>query len=143
MLNLPFTIHLVSWQTHAAQLTALRESVFIQEQQVPVALEWDGQDMAAEHLLAINHARVAIGCARLPGDGSIGRMAVLKHWRSQGVGMALLQQAIAIYQQKGLHTITLSAQTHAIGFYEKAGFKICSPPYLDAGIWHVDMQLIV
>lgn len=136
-----FTIHPVSWQTHAAQLQTVRKAVFVEEQKVPVALEWDGLDDTALHLLALTHEGEAIGCARLLGDGSIGRMAVIKSWRNHGVGMALLQRSIAHYQQKGILKIHLSAQTHAIKFYEKVGFKVCSAPYLDAGIWHVDMQL--
>ena len=136
-----FTIQQVSWQTHNSQLRAVREQVFIHEQHVPLALEWDGLDETAQHLLALNSAGEPIGCARLPGDGKLGRMAVLKPWRSKGVGNALLGKAVAIYRQQGLKNITLSAQMHAISFYEKAGFKVCSEPYLDANILHVDMRL--
>ena len=34
----------------------------------------------------------------------------------------------------------LGAQVHAISFYKKLGFKICSEEYLDAGIAHKDMS---
>jgi len=136
-----FNVQKVTWQTHAAQLKAVREQVFIIEQQVPIDLEWDGLDETAQHLLALNTTGEAIGCARLLGDGSIGRMAVLKPWRGLGVGTALLNMAIAHYQQQGIKIITLSAQVHASPFYEKAGFKVCSEPYLDANILHVNMQL--
>ncbi len=137
-----FAIKVVNWDTHADLLKMVREEVFIQEQHVPVALEWDGLDEAATHLLALSLAGEAIGCARLIGDGSIGRMAVLKPWRGRGVGHALLQKAVSLYRQQGIHDITLSAQVHAIPFYEKSGFKVCSVPYMDAGITHVDMRLI-
>lgn len=136
-----FTIKVASWQTHAELLKAVREEVFIKEQHVPVDLEWDGLDAGARHLLALNTAGEAIGCARLPGDGSIGRMAVLKPWRGLGVGTALLKKAVELYRQQGVAKITLSAQMHAIPFYEKADFKVCSAPYLDADILHVDMRL--
>ncbi len=129
------------WQTHAPQLKAVREQVFIMEQQVPVELEWDGLDGDALHLLAVSRDGEAIGCARMIGDGSIGRMAVLKAWRGLGVGKALLQMAVLHYQQQGIQPITLSAQTHAIPFYQKAGFDVCSGAYWDAGILHVNMQL--
>lgn len=135
-----FVIMEVSWQTHASPLKAVREEVFIKEQHVPVELEWDGLDEAARHLLAMNNMGEAIGCARLPGDGSIGRMAVLKPWRGTGVGTALLKRAIALCRSQGERLIGLSAQMHAIPFYEKAGFKVSSAPYLDAGILHVDMR---
>jgi len=140
-LNHNFIIKDASWQTHAKLLKAVREVVFIKEQHVPVELEWDGLDASARHLLALSAAGEAIGCARLPGNGSIGRMAVLKPWRGLGVGAALLKKAVESYRQQGVAKITLSAQVHAIPFYEKAGFKVCSAPYLDAGILHVDMRL--
>ncbi|MFM2441147.1 MAG: hypothetical protein RLZZ349_874 [Pseudomonadota bacterium] len=136
-----FHIEKVSWQSQASSLKMVRERVFIVEQHVPVALEWDGLDQMAQHLLAVNAIGEAIGCSRLLGDGSIGRMAVLKDWRSKGVGSALLKAAIAINQQQDKCDISLSAQMHAIHFYEKFGFVKCSPPYLDANIWHVDMRL--
>jgi predicted GNAT family N-acyltransferase len=135
-----YVIQAVSWQTHAAQLRAVREQVFIQEQQVPLELEWDGLDKTAQHLLALSNTG-AIGCARLLGNGSIGRMAVLKPWRGKGIGSALLSKAVALYQQQNIQNITLSAQVHAIPFYEKSGFEVCSEPYFDADILHVDMQL--
>lgn len=127
------------------------------EQRVPLSLELDGRDENAIHLLALTHenlahanlahASLAIGCARILAPenaqpGSIGRMAVLKDWRQKGVGMALLQSAIEIFHKQHWHEITLSAQTHAIGFYQKAGFVICSDEYLDAGILHCDMKLL-
>ena len=136
-----FTIQQVSWQAHGSQLRAVRELVFIYEQHVPLALEWDGLDETAQHVLALNSAGEAIGCARLPGDGSIGRMAVLKPWRGKGVGSALLKKAVSIYRQQGVKNITLSAQMHAVSFYEKLGFEVCSKPYLDANIKHVDMLI--
>ncbi|MDO9051985.1 MAG: GNAT family N-acetyltransferase [Methylotenera sp.] len=139
--NIQFDIQKVIWQTHAIQLKTVREQVFIIEQHVPIALEWDGLDDEALHLLAINDGGVAIGCARLPGYGSIGRMAVLQPWRGLGVGKAILYAAVAQYQQQGMQPITLSAQMHAIPFYQKAGFEVCSEPYLDAGILHVNMRL--
>lgn len=139
--NIQYNIQKVTWQTHASLLKAVREQVFIIEQHVPVVLEWDGLDEQAQHLLAFNDSGEAIGCSRLLGDGSIGRMAVLKPWRSLGFGTALLNAAITYYRQQGIQRITLSAQVHAIAFYQKAGFEVSSEPYLDAGILHMDMRL--
>lgn len=137
-----FYIKQVTWATHEASLRLIREQVFIMEQRVPVALEWDAYDVDAWHLLAFNQEDTAIGCARILHNGSIGRMAVLEEKRGHGVGSALLQAAIKLCQQNQLKQVTLSAQTHAIGLYEKAGFAIVSDVYLDANIPHVDMQLM-
>lgn len=141
MLQKKFTIEHVSWLTHQLELMQVRSQVFILEQRVPIALECDGLDESAQHLLGLDSQGVAIGCARLLGGGSVGRMAVIESWRGQGVGTALLETAICFYQQQGVPTITLAAQLHAVTFYEKAGFMVCSAPYLDANILHVNMRL--
>jgi predicted GNAT family N-acyltransferase len=117
--------------------------VFINEQKVPESLEWDDFDHDAIHLIAIDKGTNTIGCARILANGHIGRMAVLKGKRGKGVGKALLAKAISICKVNGYKQLRLSAQNHAVIFYEKFGFTICSDEYLDANIWHVDMQLII
>lgn len=139
--NLRFCIKQVEWSATQAQLCQIRQRVFIEEQQVPTELEWDGLDGNALHLLAINDLNEPVGCARILPDGAIGRMAVLKEWRKQGVGKALLDAAVTLCRNQGRINITLSAQTHAIPFYARAGFVVCSEEYLDAGIPHRDMRL--
>lgn len=123
-----------------AECRRIRKQVFIEEQHVPVALEWDASDATALHLLAMLDG-VPVACARVLPDGHIGRMAVLPEWRGRGVGEALLLQAVQECQQLDVSHARLSAQTHATGFYERAGFEVCSEPYMDADITHVDMQL--
>lgn len=118
----------------------IRQRVFIEEQHVPVDLEWDETDEAAIHLLASLDGQ-AVGCARVMPEGYIGRMAVLPAWRGKGIGEALLLQAIQMCRQFDVSHARLSAQVHAIGFYQQAGFEVCSEPYSDADILHVDMQL--
>ena len=133
----------VQWLEAEKPLRKVRTVVFINEQHIPINLEWDDLDATAKHLLAVIDANEPIACARILNNGSIGRMAVLKAWRGLGVGSALLKRAIEIHQQHGIQNITLSAQVHAITFYEKAGFEVISQPYLDADIQHVDMRLLV
>ncbi len=133
-------IHPVNWGQAEPQLREVRTVVFIEEQLVTPEFEWDDIDANAQHLLAFNGEQ-AIGCLRIIDHQKIGRMAVLKAWRGKGVGMALLKDAINICRQHQSACIKLSAQTHAIGFYQKAGFKQISSEYCDVDIPHVDMQL--
>lgn len=138
------------WDSLKQQLVPIREAVFIQEQQVPVELEWDAYDQIATHLLVQDQRQAGVGCARLLFNtqsannhiqiiAKLGRMAVMKSHRRQGIGRALLNTAIEIAQINKQHTIQLSAQMQAVPFYEKSGFQVMSTPYLDANIWHVDM----
>lgn len=140
-----YRIEVLNWQSEMqAKLKAIREEVFIVEQHVPLYIEWDEFDEKAIHLLALDDKEQAIGCARILIDkGRIGRMGVLKVWRGRGVGYALLEKAIAICKSHHIEKISLSSQTHAIAFYQKAGFVVTSEAYIDANIWHVDMQLEV
>ena len=136
-----FTVREVAWADAEASLAAIRCQVFVVEQHVPEALEWDGLDDDAIHLLATVADGAAIGCARILAQGRIGRMAVLETWRGRGAGRLLLQTAIASCHMRGWRDITLSAQTHALDFYAHAGFVVCSDEYIDAGIPHRDMKI--
>ena len=134
------TIELVSWQQAKSHLRQVRTVVFIHEQLVTPEFEWDDIDSSAVHLLAM-HENKAIGCLRIINYAKIGRMAVLKPWRGLGVGKMLLNEAIEICRQHGIKQIVLSAQTHAIHFYQQTGFQITSGEYTDVHIPHVDMCL--
>lgn len=132
-------VELADWNTAESAIRAIRETVFIREQGVPVELEWDGLDSSCAHVLAWNDRREAIGTARMQKTGTIGRMAVLKNWRGRGVGRALLQTLVDLATRQGLTRVTLSAQIHALGFYERAGFHVDGEPFIDAGIPHRTM----
>lgn len=135
-----FTIHLTDWAHEQARLSRLRRAVFIDEQGVPEALEWDADDAGSLHFLVVDRAGQAIACARLLPDGHIGRMAVLPDWRGRGVGRALLAAVLDAAQAHGHDTLRLSAQTHAAAFYARAGFSTVGGEYQEAGIPHVAME---
>jgi predicted GNAT family N-acyltransferase len=135
-----FSIQMVTWASHQPQLRAVRTLVFIEEQAVTPEFEWDDIDASAVHLLATLHNE-PIACLRIIDYKKIGRMAVVKSHRGRGLGAALLLEAVAICKKHGSKSVYLSAQTHAIEFYRKAGFKQISDEYCDVDIPHVDMQL--
>jgi len=138
-----FTIRPASWQQDQQALRTIREQVFMQEQNVPEELEWDGEDEAACHLLAEDAAGNPIGTARMLADGHIGRVAVLKQWRGHGVGMALMLTILKRAQKEGHREVFLDAQVEAIGFYRKLGFTTEGETFLDAGIPHRHMTLSI
>ncbi len=134
-----FTLIETGMTHHGAALAAVRRAVFIEEQGVPEALEWDEFDAVSTHWLAMLGDGTPVGCARLLPDGHIGRMAVLPTWRGQGIGRALLDAALAGARARGLTCVRLSAQTHAADFYRRAGFVTQGGPYEEAGIPHLAM----
>jgi predicted GNAT family N-acyltransferase len=52
----------------------------------------------------------------------------------------LLEAVVAAAQARGHRVLRLSAQTHAAGFYERAGFAPVGDEYEEAGIPHRAMQ---
>ncbi|MBX3616364.1 GNAT family N-acetyltransferase [Nitrosomonas sp.] len=137
------SVQIVRWRTQAPVLRVIRTAVFIQEQQVPEELEWDEFDAVSVHALAFDIAGQPVGAARLLPDGHIGRMAVLKQWRGKGFGSALLRALLQELRQRQQKKAMLNAQTYAVAFYEKFGFKVCSGEFMEAGIPHVQMELFL
>lgn len=132
-----------SWEELKTQLIPLRTEVFIDEQQVPVELEWDDEDNIARHILATAEDHTLIGCARLLPSGQIGRMAVILSRRGQGWGKQLLAEAEATARAMGQTEVFLHAQTHAIPFYAAQGYHITSDEFMDAGIPHRTMHKLL
>jgi tRNA(adenine34) deaminase len=136
-----FTIREVSWTEQHEALAKIRFDVFVREQKVPAAEEIDAQDPLSLHALAcMKKDGMPIATGRLLPNGHIGRMAVLKGYRATGAGMAILQFLMAKARDRGFKSAELSAQTHAIGFYERAGFVAYGEEYLDCDIPHRMMR---
>ncbi|MFP6795836.1 MAG: GNAT family N-acetyltransferase [Pseudomonadales bacterium] len=132
-------VYEVSWESHQTELRQVRNTVFIEEQKVSRDLEWDGMDETSVHFVAKTTDNQAIGTARLMQSGQIGRMAVLIPYRSHGIGRQLLDLAIRSAGQRGIEKVFLHAQSHALGFYLKAGFVEDGPEFEEAGIPHRSM----
>jgi len=135
-----YTLRQVSWQQAEDKLRLLREQIFIKEQLVPEELEWDGLDDSCIHILVEDKHGNPVATARLLDNGHIGRMGVLSEHRHHGIGTAMLQYLTELCWQHQWQA-HLSAQTHALGFYQQLGFIVNSEEYLDANIPHKDMIL--
>jgi len=138
-----YTIVHTGWQQHQAEIKHIRLKVFVEEQQVPIELEWEGNDDAYRYVLALDNTNQAIATGRIGADGHIGRMAVLKPWRNKGIGKAMLKALMDYAQQHGTPRLFLNAQSSAIAFYEKQGFTIISDEFMEAGIPHKTMEVIL
>ncbi len=132
-------IEVVDWESCEA-LRDIRRAVFIDEQRVPVEEEWDDYDRTAVHFL-MSAAGAPAGTARLLPDGHIGRVAILRSWRGKGLGEKLMRAVMEHACRLGMQVLALSAQTQALDFYRRLGFRICSNEYMEAGIPHHAMIL--
>lgn len=133
------TIKTADFERDFTEIKAIRTSVFIEEQKVPVELEWDEFDNDSTHILAY-YDNKPVATARLLKDGHIGRMAVLKAYRNRNIGKNMLKYLLELAKMTAIENIELSSQDHAVEFYKKLGFKVISDVYMDAGIPHYTMH---
>ena len=135
-MNPQFHLIHTNWQQSKVALNEVRREVFIEEQHVPEALEWDGLDESCHHVLVTAAGKGPVGTGRIKPDGHIGRMAVLKECRGEGVGSAMLAALLDFARQQQCVEVYLHAQVAAIPFYEKQGFIVDGEQFMDAGIPH-------
>lgn len=135
-----FTVQPIDFAIGAEDLRKVRETVFVREQGVPAALEWDGSDPACRHVIARDAAGAPIGAGRLTPDRRIGRMAVLREWRRRGVGDALLAALLEQARALGWADVSLHAQITAEDFYLRHGFVPEGGRFMEAGIEHQAMR---
>jgi YbgC/YbaW family acyl-CoA thioester hydrolase len=137
-------VELGNWQTLSHEGRQVRTEVFLEEQRIPVELEWDAWDDVAIHAVARNRLGLAVGTGRLlqhaPGVSRIGRMAVNRVLRGSNVGRSLLHALVQAASQRGDHEVLLHAQRTAQGFYARLGFMPRGEPFVEAGIVHIEMH---
>jgi len=138
-----FRVEPADYRVDYDDLRAIREEVFVNEQNIPQAVEFDAIDPDCYHVIARDNNHQSIGTARLSPDFKIGRMAVMKLWRGRGVGKALLLTLIDKARRSGCTGITLHAQTSVLEFYEHFGFVKEGVVFNEANIPHQKMRLAV
>jgi len=121
----------------------VRRKVFVEEQGVPLTLELDHFDKTAEHFVVYSD-EVPIGAGRIReigvGIGKVERVCVLGDYRGKYLGN-LVMNAIEEHAKKAdMKKVILNAQAYAVPFYEKLGYVITSPEFMDADIPHRAME---
>lgn len=122
---------------------ALRREVFVIEQQIPEAEEFDADDLTATHVVAIAAGNV-VGTLRIIWTDEhvkLGRVVVSQLWRGQGISTRLLRFAMDLARDRGKTRFYLTAQHDKLGVYEKLGFVAFGEPFDDgSGILHLKMK---
>lgn len=129
------------WLT--AQVYALRRTVFVEEQQIPAALEFDRLDQTCPYYLWLGDNDQPIATVRYqlsdPMTVQPDRFCVAAAYRQQGYGKRLLAFLEERGQRAGAERAILSAEITASGFYLSCGYQISSAPFLEDGILCVTM----
>ncbi len=125
---------------------AVRREVFVDEQGVSEAEEYDGLNDTADHYVVTDGDRViATTRVRFPTATSakLERMAVLKPFRRKGVGTRILTSILDDLRTRQVELVVLHAQVQARDFYRSCGFEETGEPFHEAGIEHVKMRLVL
>ncbi len=136
-----------------AQVMQLRTDVFIKEQQVPEDREQDEYEDEAIFWLISNAESgepLATGRMRSYQEGcqmqpvaKIERVAIVQTLRGQNLGRRLMEAMLENINAEGFSQAILDAQTPVIAFYEKLGFVAEGEEFMDAGIPHIRMRLVL
>jgi predicted GNAT family N-acyltransferase len=141
MINTEFNVEPATWPVDMGDLRAVRTEVFVVEQEVPEDEEWDELDETSQHVIARDANGRPIGTGRLTPEPRIGRMAVVRDWRGKGVGEAILRVLLENARSRHYRSIEIHAQSHAIAFYERAGFEAYGEEFDECGILHRHMRI--
>lgn len=126
------------------QMVALRDQIL----RKPLGLSFSNEELAAEHgdiLIACTDDDEMLGCCILTPQKQRGlvrlrQMAVPLKLHGKGIGQSVLQFAETLARDKGYNKITMHARDTAIGFYEKAGYKITGDEFTELNIPHHIME---
>jgi predicted GNAT family N-acyltransferase len=118
-------IAIVNWLDKQAEISSVRRAVFVEEQNVPESIDFDGSDVDFIHVLASDTTGRSVGTARMDGKGKIGRMAVLQNYRRRGIGRKMIQALMDYGRKNSITGFHVSSQITAVGFYEKMDFGGC------------------
>jgi predicted GNAT family N-acyltransferase len=143
----PYELVLTDWEHGRVNIQRVRRSVFIEEQRIPEADEWDDLDPVVTHVLCYlrpaSGKRDVVGTGRLEPTGKIGRVAVLPQYRGTGAGVAVMRRLMDLAAERGFNEVYLNAQVSAAGFYERLGFRAEGPEFDEVGIPHQRMRRAV
>lgn len=138
------TVKKVTTEEQLQEAFHIRKTVFVEEQHVPLADEFDAfdhLDAPCEHILVYYEGK-PIGTGRIrivDGDGKLERICLLQQGRSLGLGKVILNALEELAKANDIERVKLHGQTHAEGFYKKLGYETKSDVFMEDGIPHVLM----
>ncbi|WP_431096396.1 YbgC/FadM family acyl-CoA thioesterase [Polaromonas aquatica] len=135
------------WTSLGGDAGKVRTAVFVQEQGIPMEMDWDEADNTAVHAVAYNGLGQGIATGRLvrqaDGVGKVGRLAVHRTLRGSHFGLGILNALMDVARERGDREVMLHAQQSAEGFYRRLSFVPRGEPFEEAGILHSEMVKVL
>ena len=118
----------------------IRITVFMKEQ--GFVQEFDALDDVCVHLVMFDGSLAVATCRIWKSEDGycIGRLAVIKSYRGQGLGQSMLLFAEAHIRALGGRTVSLHAQCRVTSFYQRCGYEPYGDVDYDEGVEHVHMK---
>lgn len=124
------------------EVMRIRMEVFMYEQNIEPNIELDNLDDTAVHFLIYNESNKGIACCRLvyvDNHYKIGRLAVLKKYRRQGLATMLIHAVEEYAINQKIDELYLNAQLSALEVYKKSGYQPYGEVFVEADIDHIAM----
>lgn len=123
----------------------IRETVFIEEQ--GFQNEYDEDDNIAKHIVIFENKN-AIATCRVYFDKSVGcyhvgRIAVLKEFRGNGLGKVLVTEAEKLAKSLGGTEMFIGGQVRVTQFYEKLGYTPYGEEYYEENVPHIALKKLL
>ncbi len=121
----------------------IRDEVFTMEQNIPMEISHDIEDSKCFHVIVYDNT-TPIGTGRIIQQTDnllIGRIAVLKSHRGQGIGDLIVRKLVCYGFDQGTKRVEVHSQLHAVDFYKRIGFEQYGSVYKESGLDHVSMYI--
>jgi predicted GNAT family N-acyltransferase len=131
-----------SWED-MLRVNAIRNAVYIGEQECPYEEEYDGNDLSGTHLLAYMGSE-PIGTLRLrffADFAKIERLAIRKEFRRSQAAFQLVRAGFKFCQKKGYGRIVAHSQVRLVDFWQRFGFHVLEgvKPFVFSDYDYVEM----
>lgn len=130
------------------KILALRESIFIVEQDVPY-VDIDGKDLQCTHLMGfldqelVAYMRIVPMGLFKPDSFSMGRVVLKQSLRGGSIGRTLVQLGVDYLDSiRNGKPIRISSQLYLKNFYSQFGFVAEGEPYIEDRILHIAMTRV-
>lgn len=131
---MPYRLNVVKWQQAKNDLKFVREKVFVYERRIPPDIEFDKNDLVADHILVTDEKSCEpIATGRITQDGEISRICVVKSKRKTPIGKQIINELIKIAHKNNVNEVFINSALDAVDYFTRHNFKPKGTVYMEGG----------